>query len=83
MECLVGSVEVHLDENSGFILTNKTFLSMFLAGSKAAKSFSFPVILLSLYTNTTFSAGEHNVALYIGILTIEIKHVSQGTCSWI
>lgn len=46
MECLVGSIGVvHLHAESGFILTNKTFSSMFLAGSKAAKSFSFPAIL--------------------------------------
>lgn len=43
---------------------------LFLAGSKAAKSFSFPSVL-SLHINcTTFSTGEHIVALYIGILTI-------------
>lgn len=82
MECLVGSI-VHLDAESGFILTNKTFSSAFLAGSKAAKSFFFSRHSLSLYTNATFSTGEHNVALYIGILTIEIKYVSPGLCSWI
>lgn len=90
MECLVGSAGVaHLDAETGFILTsNKNVFArvVSLQGPKLQSLFffSFPVILLSRYINhTTFSTGEHIVALYIGILTIEIKHVSPGPCSWI
>lgn len=84
MECLVGSMGgVHLDAEPGFILI-KTFSSMFLGGSKAAKSFFFFFFLHHTESiNTTLSTGEHNVALYIGTLTIEIKYVPPGPCSWI
>lgn len=78
MECLVGSIGVHLDAEFGFILTNKSFSSMFL-GSKAAKSFFFHHIL-SLYLNTTFSTGEHNLALYTDHWN---KVLSPGPWSWI
>lgn len=78
MECLVGSIGVHLDAEFGFILTNKSFSSMFM-GSKAAKSFFFHHIL-SLYLNTTFSTGEHNLALYTDHWN---KVLSPGPWSWI
>lgn len=79
MECLAGSIGVaYSDAEPRFILTaGKLFSCSVLAGSKAAKSFSFPSILW-VYTNCiTFSTGEHIVALYIGILTIEINSLQD------
>lgn len=41
MECLVGSVGVHLDADLGFLFTYETFSSMFL-GPQLQSLFFFP-----------------------------------------
>lgn len=77
MECLAGSIGVaYSDAEPKIILTaDKIFPCMFfLSRAQSCKVFFFSLHTLSLHINcTTFSTGEHIVALYIGILTIEIK----------